>query len=980
MKNLLSNHTIIGWFTFFASLLVYIITLEPTVSFWDSGEFIASSYKLQVPHPPGPPLFLLIGRMFSMMAMGNTENVGFWVNMVSAVSSAGTVMFLYWIIIMLGKKIKTVQSQLILTFAGIIGALSFAFSDTFWFSASETEVYALSTFFIASVVWAILKVEKEDDSKAEFKWIILIAYLMGLSIGVHPISLLAIPTLVYILYFKKRAITFRGFLFSSIVGLGLTLFMMYGFRLGLIGMIKNFEMLFVNNLGLPFYSGAIFFAILLVGILGYAISYSAKRNHAILNTALLSLCFVIIGYSSYTSIVIRSGHNPPIDQNNPEDIPNLIGYLDMLQYGTRPLVYGENFTSTPIDYKSGATIYKKGKVEYEVADKITDYKYDSSDLSFFPRMYSQSAHHVAGYKQWSGLKEGEVPTFSDNIKFFLSYQVGHMYLRYFLWNFVGREGDFQNAGWLTFWEDTSILPDSLKNDKARNDFLFIPFLLGLFGLFYQYKNHGKSFLGILALFLITGVGLVVYLNSPAPEPRERDYIFIGSFFSFAIWIGLGVMAIYSHLIRFKLQKVAVPITLTIALAAPSLLLIEGWDDHDRSDRYLTSDIARNHLASCAENAILFTGGDNDTFPLWYAQEVEDYRTDIRAIVLSYFNADWYINQMIRPAYKSEPLPFSLLPENYQRGSLNDYLPVVERANIKNGTIDLKQYLSLIKKSHPALQIETKNGQKINTLPAKKLSLEVNIDQIKAKEIVPDTISPFLTSRLTINVTKGALHKSDLMILDLIASNNWERPIYFTYTALNSLNFDISHMVVQEGYTYRLLPVQIPEDQEYTADSKTMFDNLMTNFQWRETTNKKVYYSSYHKNQMVHVRSNFNQLATTLLQEGDLDKAKETLERSLEVLPDDTIPYDVASITTARIFSEIGEKEKGQGITRTMVERVDRELAYYTTHRKNEFEKVRRNFTLLNMLSQAIRQTGDIEDANRTELLLKKYYDRIQEII
>lgn len=979
MKKLLANHTSIGWVTFFTSLLVYILTLEPTVSFWDSGEFIASSYKLQVPHPPGPPLFLLIGRMFSMMALGNTENVGFWVNMISAVSSAGTVMFLYWIIIMLGKKIKPVQSELILTISGIIGALSFAFSDTFWFSASETEVYALSTFFIASVVWAILKVEKEDDSKAAFKWIILIAYLMGLSIGVHPMSLLAIPTLVYILYFKKRVITFRGFLLSSTIGLGLTLFMMYGFRLGLIGMIKNFEMLFVNNLGLPFYSGAIFFALLLVSILGYAISYSVKRNRAILNTALLSLCFVIIGYSSYISIVIRSGHNPPIDQNNPEDIPNLIGYLDMLQYGTRPLLYGESFTSSPIDYKPGATIYKKGKEEYEVADKIMDYKYDSSDLSFFPRMYSQSAHHVAGYKQWSGLKDGEAPTFSDNIKFFLSYQVGHMYLRYFMWNFVGREGDFEGAGWLTFWENTSILPDSLKNDKARNDFLFIPFLLGLFGLIYQYRKHSKSFLGILALFVITGVGLVVYLNSPVPEPRERDYIFIGSFFSFAIWIGLGVMALYSQLIRFKLQKVAVPFTLTIAFAAPSLLLIEGWDDHDRSDRYMTSDIARNHLASCAENAILFTGGDNDTFPLWYAQEVENYRTDIRAIVLTYFNAEWYINQMNRQAYESQPLPFSLLPENYQTGGLNDYVPVVERANIKNGTIDLKQYLSLIKKAHPALQVETKNGQKINTLPAKKLSLEVNIDQIKEKKIVPDIILPFLTSRLNINVTKGALHKSDLMILDLIASNNWKRPIYFTYTALNSLNFDISNMVVQEGYTYRLLPIQIPEDQEYATDSKTMFDNLMTKFQWRETTNKDVYYSSYHKNQMVHTRSNFNQLATTLLYEGNLEQAKQTLERSLKVLPDDTIPYDVASISTARIFSEMGEKEKGLGIAKTMVGRIDKELDYYTTHRKNDSQNITKNFRILNMLSQTIRETGNLEEANKTEVLLRKYYDRIQEI-
>lgn len=976
---LFSTHTLMGWLVFGISLTVYTLTIEPTASFWDSGEFIASAYKLQIPHPPGPPLFLLIGRFFSLFALEDPAKIGYMVNMLSAVSSAATVMFMYWVIVMLGGKFDAVKNETLLTIAGGIGALAFAFSDTFWFSASETEVYALSTFFISIVLWAILKLDQSGEPVAGSQWTLLIACLMGLSIGVHPMSLLAIPTMVYLFYFKKHQLTLKGITIATSMALGLTLFMMYGFRLGLVELMKKMELLFVNTLGLPFNSGVLFFAIALISLLTFGIIHSIKKRKALLNTVLLSASFVIIGYSSYMVIVIRSGFDPPIDQNNPENIANMIGYLDMAQYGTRPLVYGENFTSRVRGYENDQPVYRKTRDKYEITDYTTKYQYDSSDLGLFPRMYSQAPHHVAGYRKWTGLKNGQSPDGLDNIKFFLAYQTGHMYLRYFLWNFAGRQGDVQDAGWLAFWENTDPLPESLKQNPARNNYYFLPLLLGLIGLWYHFKRDRQSFLGVLALFVITGVGLVVYLNSPAPEPRERDYIYVGSFYAFSIWIGLGVLALHKFWQKVVAQRYALVAAAGLAAAVPLVLLHQGWDDHNRSNRYFTTDLARNHLASCAESAILFTGGDNDTFPLWYVQEAEGFRTDIRAIVLSYFNAEWYIEQSTRQANASSPLPFSLQNESYKRGGFNDYILHVEHPNLKGKPIDLKQYLKLIKTSHKALQIETSTGQKINSLPSKLLSLSTDTDVVKEKKIVPDTIVPFISPKVNIPVTKNGLEKKDLMILDLIASNNWERPIYFTYTALHSLNFDISHMVVQEGYTYRLLPVNNPNPEELLVDTETMYKNLMHRFEWRGTGDRNVYYSTFHKNQMTHVRANYNQLASALIKEGKLERARKALYQNLHVIPDDTIPYDVASINTARLLGYIGEKEKGLEISKTMTKRVNDELDYYIERRRGDSENITKNLALLNMLSQNLDEAGALKEADRARQLLRRYYDKFNQI-
>lgn len=968
-----------GWLVFGLSLTVYTLTLEPTVSFWDSGEFIASAYKLQIPHPPGPPLFLLIGRFFSLFALEDPAKIGYMVNMLSAVSSAATVMFMYWSVVILGRKLKSDENEKLLAVAAGIGALAFAFSDTFWFSASETEVYALSTFFISIVLWAILKLDQSGEPVVGSRWILLIAFLMGLSIGVHPMSLLAIPTMVYLLYFKKHKPSVKRVIIATCMTLSLTLFMMYGFRLGLIELMKSMELLFVNSFGLPFYSGVSFFLILLISLLSYGIFYSTKTQKALLNTILLSFSFVVIGYSTYTIVVIRSGFDPPIDQNNPENIPNMIGYLDMIQYGSRPLVYGENFTSRALNYKNDKPIYRKEADEYKIADYTSKYEYDSSEMGFFPRMYSQSPHHVAGYRKWTGLKKDEAPGTWDNFKFFLAYQTGHMYLRYFLWNFVGRQSDVQGTGWLAFWENNKLLPESMADNPARNNYYFLPLLLGLIGLLYHYKRDKRSFLGVLALFVITGIGLVVYLNSPAPEPRERDYIFVGSFYAFSIWIGLGVLGIGKAWKKKISDKYVTPAAATMTAIVPLILLHQGWDDHNRSNRYFTADLARNHLASCAQNAILFTGGDNDTFPLWYVQEVEGFRTDVRAIVLSYFNAEWYIEQSTQQANASAPLPFSLQYESYKRGGLNDYIPYVERPNLKDKAIDLKQYLRLIKTGHKALQVETITGQKINSLPAKLLSISVNSNDIREKKIVPDTVAPFMSPQLNIPVTGNSLEKKDLMILDLIATNNWERPIYFTYTALHNLNFDISHMVVQEGYTYRLLPVDNPNPEEVLVDSETMYENLMHKFAWRATDDQNVYYSTFHKNQMTHVRTNYNQLASALIKEGKLDKARKALYQNLEIVPDDTIPYDVASINTARLLNQLGDKEIGLDISKTMTKRIHNELTFYMEHRKNDTEGIAKNLALLNMLSQNLDEAGALKEADRSRQLLRRYYDNFNQL-
>jgi tetratricopeptide (TPR) repeat protein len=980
MLNYKKINNIAGWAIFAIATTVYWITVEPTASYWDCGEFIAVSYKLEVPHPPGAPLFLLIGRMFSFLALGDLEKVAYWINISSVLASGFTILFLFWTITLLGRKVfkiekgnETVGQVLLLVGSAGIGALAYTFSDSFWFSAVEAEVYAMSSFFTAFVFWAILKWEVIEDESLANKWLLLISYMMGLSIGVHLLNLVTIPALGLIYYFKKYTVSRNGLIASLIVSGFIVILINNIIIPGFPSIAGSLEVFFVNSLGMPFGAGIIFFGMILIGSLVYGIYRSYIKEMVLLNTALLAFAFILIGYSSYTSLVIRSNYNPPIDQNNPEDIISFVSYLKREQYGSRPLLHGQYFDAKLVDQKQGARVYVKGKDKYEVSDRKIKYVYDQARTTILPRAYSADPKHVELYRQYMGLGANEVPNFVDNIEFMLKYQIGIMYLRYFMWNFAGRESDIQHAGWLAPTDAFDDVPAELAKNKARNNYFMLPLLLGLVGMFFHFGRNKKDFWVLVLLFILTGVALVVYLNSPPVEPRERDYIYAGSYYVFAIWIGIGVMAIATWL-NDKIGSLSRSsmIATAVCLVVPVIMASQGWDDHDRSNRYFSVDSARNFLASCEPNAILFTGGDNDTFPLWYIQEVEGFRTDVRVIVLSYFNTDWYIDQMTRPAYESEPLPFSLTSEQYRQGGANDYLPFYENQSIKGAAINLRQYLKLIREDHPGIKVPTKFGS-YNSLPSKALFMDVDTTEMKQRGIVPEDKLPYLTSRMIFNLKKGGMEKNTLMILDLIANNNWERPIYFNNTSLQGISIDLNQYVMQEGNTYRLLPVRNPDSRMEFVNTDLMYDNVMNEFRFRGLNDPKVYNSIDHRNFALNHRSTLNTLASALIKEGKTEKAKAVIQKSLEAIPDASIPYDYTSAQMVKLLFRVGEADQAKEMAELLAERSNDVLSYFDRKNIAPGNETQKNLLILNDLLTTMRNENEDELAQRFENYLIAHY-------
>lgn len=978
-----------GWVAFLISLVVYTLTVEPTASFWDCGEFIATAYKLEVPHPPGAPFFLLIGRLFSMLAGDDVTQVAYWVNMLSVLSSAFTILFLFWTITHLARKMMVKEKgnesmgEIIgIMGAGAVGALAFTFSDSFWFSAVEAEVYAMSSFFTAFVFWAILKWENIEDEADRNKWFILIAYMMGLSIGIHLLNLVTIPALGLIVYFNyKKDITRRGVITTLIISGSIILIIMIGVIQTLASITGSFEIFFVNSLGLPFGSGAVVFAVLFFGALIYGIYYSVKKAKVVLNTALLGFAFIMIGYSSYSLVLIRSNYNTPIDENNPEDVMTYVSYLKREQYGNRPLFKGQYFTAEIIRQEKGDPVYMKGESKYEIKDYKVDYIYDPNHTTIFPRMYSKSANgsHERLYREITGLKQGERPSMADNIKYMFIRQLGHMYFRYFMWNFSGRASDIQNASWVGLNGAFEELPDELANNMGRNIYYSLPLLLGLFGIFAQFKLDKRYFAVTALLFFLTGAALVLYLNSPPIEPRERDYIYAGSYYVFAIWIGLGVLALMDWINQLtKNKKIAASIATVLCLGIPALMASENWDDHDRSGRYFSVDAAKNYLDSCAPNAILFTGGDNDTFPLWYAQEVEGHRTDVRVIVLSYFNTDWYIEQMMRDAYESKALPFGLTLLNYQQGGLNDYLPVIEDPNIK-GAINARQLLNLIAQEHPGLRVPTAVSA-YNRVPAKDMFLNINQNKISEVDIFPtetSELSRYLTNRLTWRIKGSGLEKKDLAIIDLIVNSDWERPIYFNNTSLNSVNFEIRQHVVQEGLTYRLMPIR-HTGSGYLVNDEVMYENLMNKFNFRGLDREDSYFTEDYRNFVTNHRSAFNSLAESYLRKGNQERAREVLLRSLEVMPDHGVPYDIFNVQQISMLLRVDEREKAIEVAEITGNRAGEWLQYLVDQGANLQSgdyKIQQRLLTLNEITRAFRAANEQELASEYEEIFNRFYNR-----
>jgi hypothetical protein len=954
---------ILGWVVFLIAFITYLLTLEPTASWWDCSEFIISAYKLEVGHPPGAPFHMILGRFFSLFA-ADVSQVAFMVNLLSALASAGTVMLLYWSIVHLARKLFPEQlsraEQIAVWGSGLVGALAFTFTDSFWFSAVEGEVYALSSFFTAAVFWAMLKWENEAGQKNADRWLILIAYLMGLSTGVHLLNLLAIPAIGLVYYFKKYEFSAKGFLAALLVSGLILVGIQYVIIPGLPKMAFLFDLFFVNILGLPFNTGMLTFVVLLAAGSVWAIRYTRKRTLVAWNTAVTAVVVILIGYSTFALILIRAEANPPMNQNHPDNAFALRRYLNREQYGDRPLVYGPYYNAPAIASAGEKKYYNQVNGRYVVTGtSASKTVYDSRMETVFPRMYSSDPRHVEVYKSWGKVKGrpvrvregGEVktlikPTFAENLRFFFSYQLGHMYFRYFMWNFAGRQndaqghGDFMNGNWMSgirFLDEVRIgpqehLPEFIKNDPTRNVYYFLPLLFGLIGLFYQYNRSRKGkegFAVVMTLFILTGIAIIVYLNQTPVQPRERDYAYVGSFYAFAIWIGLAVPALYSAVQKvWKGVPAAALVTLVSLVLVPGVLVTQNLDDHDRSNRYMTRDYAINYLESCAPNAILFTYGDNDTFPLWYVQEVEGIRTDIKVVNISYLGMDWYINQHRMATYEAEPVPFSFEENQYYTG-IRDGIFIQNRID---RAIDLRDAMEFMGSDDERTKAETASGQKVDYFPSNEFYLPVNKQKVLETGTVQPEDAELIADTVRFTVNKQYLTKSEWAVLNIVAANNWERPIYIDHSLLYTNNIFFTDWLQFEGLAYRFVPLKTESRAMNTGhiNTKILHENVMEKFVWGNVNDPEVFLDDYNKKavRIIQARYMFARLAEALVNEGQNKKAEEVIDKMFEWFPNEKMPLTYDSFPAVEQYLRAGATEKGIEKARQMAENGFAMLNYY----------------------------------------------------
>jgi hypothetical protein len=1042
---------IIGFALFGLASVVYLLTSEPTTSFWDCGEYIATAYKLQVGHPPGAPIFQLLGRFFSLFAFGDTSQVARMVNAMSALSSGLTIAFLFWSITMLAKKLFTSQSitqpRMIAIFgSGVVGALAYTFSDSFWFSAVEGEVYAMSSLFTAMTFWAVLKWETVAGEPHSYRWLILIAYLVGVSIGVHLLNLLAIPAVVFVYYYKNYKVTgWKGFIIPLGISFILVAVILYGVVPEIASLFANTELFFVNAIGLPFNSGTYFFLILLASLVVSGLLYTMsdkklypkiilvlsgillllfmletssagnffgrliaaaaitglfyfwRHRKALLNSILISFVFILIGYSSFFMLVIRSNSNPPIDENNPENAISLLSYLNREQYGSFPLVYGQYYNAPITDREDGKPVYirddKTG--EYIVWDSRegTIPVYDPDYLTIFPRMWNnQEDRYIEDYKNWAGITNDpdnkKIPTFSQNLRYFFRYQVNHMYFRYFFWNFVGRQndnqgvyGDILNGNWISgigFLDKARLgpqdVPESMSN-RARNTYYFLPLIFGLLGLYYHFKKNAKDGTVVFLLFFMTGLAITIYLNQHSPQPRERDYAYAASFYAFTIWIGLSVLWLFELLsTKFSAKIAAIVSSAAVFLLVPLIIIGQNWNDHDRSGRYSALETAKNYLNSCAPNAILFANGDNDTFPLWYAQEVEGIRTDVRVCNLSLLNTDWYIDQMIAKAYNSEPLPFSLPAKLYRNGS-HDVTYLLEKENI-TGYIELKELFDIINEDDKTLQINTGRGI-ADYFPTKKFKITVD----PAVAVRTGTVPPGLAGQVTDlewRISGNVITKNYLMMLDLIAHNNWERPVYIVSTTGRETYLGMDDYLRLEGFAYRLVPLKQPSGQNRIGGVNTdaMYDNLMNRFVF-DIKKPGFLISDDVLRMTITMRNSYSMLAEALVAENKMDQAVEVCDRIQDMIPDRIVPYNYFNLPIAEAYLKAGQTEKGAEILQRMTDIHSDQLGYFFSFPKDKqgylSMDIQQGMAILHAIGQVAGENNQKEIADRANEILDTYY-------
>lgn len=986
-----------GWLVFIVASATFLLTREATASWWDCGEFLSAAYKLQVVHEPGSPLFLLIGRMFSFLAT-SPARVASMINASSALASGGTILFLFWSITALARKLilkkttdYTPANIIAVLGAGVVGALAYCWSDTFWFSAVESEVYALSSFCTALVFWAILKWEAEADQERSGKWLLFIAYVMGLSIGVHLLNLLTIPAMCYVFYFKRYNPGVKGFFITGIASILILAGTLFGLIPGMINGAAITDVYAVNKLGMAFNTGAYFFFIVSGLFLSGAIWYTEKKARPVWNTILLAGCFILIGYGSYAMVIIRANANTPLNNSRPDNFISLLGYLGREQYQDNPLAYGQDFTAHVVKVNPGAMRYRKGATKYDELGPKPEYVYDPEATSFFPRMWDND--HANDYRSWTGLDKTAKPDFGDNLNFFFSYQLNYMYWRYFMWNFAGRQNDAPSSvpnptkgNWISGIKfadaarlgNQSALPLSITTNKGYNRLYFLPLALGLLGLIFQFKKNKRDFLVVLLLFLFTGIAIAVYLNMPPSQPRERDYAFAGSFYAFAVWIGLGVLSLYRLAsTRIDSRLAAIGVSIASLLAVPVLMANQEWNDHDRSTRTTTRDFAANYLNSCAPNAILFSYGDNETYPLWYAQEVEGIRTDVRVLNLSLFDASWCIDNAKLAINKSAGLPITWDASLYADGT-RDYLSYTDKG--LKGYTDLKEVLDFISSNDPA----TKNDDGDNYLPTRRLRLPVNAAQVISTGTVDKSKLRQIVPAMEWTFNHNSISKGQMIILDILAHNNWKRPVYFCATMGSDSYMGMDAYLQQEGITYRLVPVRKDSSNkaEYAVNQPVMYHNMMDKYTWGNL-NGNIHIDDQTNSFAGSFKDLFVQLATDLYATHKLDSCQKVLDRCVKQIPE--LPplgsqigeSDFSDIRLAELYYNCGAPAKAGKLMSYQLSHIDNELNYSRsqgTSRARAYlgDDIREGMTLLdeiNRVSHKFRQSSLMAQANR--LMLKE---------
>ncbi len=1046
-------NNLLGWLAFAIALATYTLTVEPTMSFWDCGEYIATAAKLEVGHPPGAPLYQMMGAFFAMFA-NEAKNVALMVNMMSVFSSAFTILFLFWSSTIVLRKLisrfselNTSNSMVILA-SSLVGALAFTFSDSFWYNAVEAEVYAMATLFISLLFWLGLRWEQDMQTARGNKWLLIISLVIGLSFGVHFMALLTIPSIGLLYYFKQyKTTTVKNFLIANVTVVAIFLFIYKSLLPWTMAFFGKTEIFMVNNFGLPFNSGTIFVALLLITFFFFGLKYTREKGLVFYNTIILCVLFILIGFSTWMMLPIRANANTVINENKPSDAAEVLAYYNREQYGINPLFYGPQYTDTFVGLDEDNPYldkapnyerdYKTGKYIITNNYKNAEQNSDNNQKAILPRMWS--TEHVENYINFSHVPEFKIkpeyseekelvdviaefrnayakedidnegyisflksygdyliiekPSTWDNLSFMFEYQFGYMYWRYLMWNFTGRQNDIQgkydnlDGNWLSgisFIDELHLgsqenLPTDVLNNKGRNMYFFIPFILGIIGLLFHANKDLKSFYVLLALFLFTGIALKIYLNERPFEPRERDYALVGSFYVFAIWIGFGVYAIYDTVKNYLQPKLAGPIIIVISIAiAPVLMASQNWDDHDRSNKYTAIAMAKAYLNSCEPNAILFTIGDNDTFPLWYAQEIENIRTDIKIVNTSLFMTDWYIDQMKMKTNKAEGLPISFTHDQYVGDKLDYAIHNPKTENRWN----LKDFINFIASDDSRTIIEMDNGQKIHFYPTNKVRIPIDKNVIIQNRVVNPAQNDSIVPYIDIEIKGQALYKNRLMMLDVLANNNWKRPIYFTGGSFGDDDYLWMKDYLQlDGMVYKLIPIRtaIPKDGSPLdmgqIDSDKMY-NIVMKWDWGNGELSTIYHDPETRKNSISYRTNLARLMEQLINEGKLDKAKKVIDLAMTKMPVDYYGYYSLIDPFAGGYYEIGEKEKARQLLEKLMTKYKENLTFYHGLRASEQSNlvidIITDIERYRGLLEVMKDRGDMEFYNKNKPVFNSY--------